>query len=239
MDEERIDEIIDDVEDLVGVLDTLNHELPKIRKLDNSFVRRANDALQRIQDESESSHKKIEDFSNRSLETIEKETKQKLKSLGELLERAEQAEARLDSLLERTNNFFERLSSAEERTSILLQSLGTVESNLAPESQQESLADTFSTEPESGTLQYFYEKYGSTAGKPLIVKRPRYHHDYCLVIRGKDAGNSNNYKLAAFREGEFYQDVVLSKSESGYILYDGPNRQRITNYIIENQVIDI
>ena len=58
MDEERIDEIIDDVEDLVGVLDTLNRELPIIQELDNSFVERANDALQRIQEESESSHKK-------------------------------------------------------------------------------------------------------------------------------------------------------------------------------------
>jgi flagellar motility protein MotE (MotC chaperone) len=239
MDEERIDEIIDYVEDLVGVLDTLNRELPKIQELDNSFVERANDALQRIQEESESSHKKIEDFSNRSLETIEKEAKQKLKSLGELLEKAEQAEARLDSLLERTNNFFERLSSAEERTSILLQSLKNIESNPAAESQLESLADTISAEPESGTLQYFYEKYGSTADTPLIVKRPRYHHDYCLVIRGEDADNSNNYKLTTFRRGEFCQDVVLPKSERGYILYDGPNRQRITNYIIENQVIDI
>jgi vacuolar-type H+-ATPase subunit I/STV1 len=239
MDEGRIDEIIDNVQDLVGVLDKLNRELPIIRSLNSSFVIRAHDALQRIQDESESSHKKIEDFSIRSLETIENETKQKLKSLGELLEKAEQAEARLDSLLERTNNFFERLSSAEERTSILLQNLRSIESNLAPAPQQESLADTISAEPESGTLQYFYEKYGSTADTPLIVKRPRYHHDYCLVIRGEDTGNSNNYKLTTFRRGEFCQDVVLPKSERGYILYDGPNRQRITNYIMENPVINI
>ena len=239
MDEGRIDEIIDNVQDLVGVLDKLNRELPIIRSLNSSFVIRAHDALQRIQDESESSHKKIEDLSIRSLETIENETKQKLKSLGEMLEKAEQAEARLDSLLERTNNFFERLSSAEERTSILLQSLKNIENNPAAESQQESLADTISADPESGTLQYFYEKYGSTAGTPLIVKRPRYRHDYCLVIRGEDAGNSNNYKLTTFRRGEFCQDVVLPKSERGYILYDGPNRQRITNYIMENQVINI
>lgn len=122
MDEEKIAVIIDRYEDLLSVIDELNKDVPKIKKLYSGLKSDIESGVKKLDDEAEMQRKaiheasdKIEDYVTSAEQEIEKRLKQNLNEVKKTLNSVEAVEKRVQEYIKKADTFLSKITSAEDR----------------------------------------------------------------------------------------------------------------------------